>query len=118
MPKLQRFVTAVLALFVATALVAHAKPRIEKAADVPRFTYRIEGSVEDLVRDEAKFARFARDVRRDTESVLSGTRSTIGRRCASSKASSRSSTGSRATTRVRSRAPSASRRCRRSRPTS
>lgn len=71
MPKLQRFVTAVLALFVATALVAHAKPRIEKAADVPRFTYRIEGSVEDLVRDEAKFARFAGDVRRDTESVLS-----------------------------------------------
>ena len=72
MPKLQRFVTAVLVLFVATALVAHAKPRIEKAADVPRFTYRIEGSVEDLVRDEAKFARFAGDVRRDTESVLSG----------------------------------------------
>jgi subtilisin family serine protease len=63
---------AVFALLVATAAVAQAKPRIAKAADLPRFTYRIEGRVEDVVRDDAKFARFARDVRRDTASVLGG----------------------------------------------
>ncbi|HET9750453.1 MAG TPA: S8 family serine peptidase [Casimicrobiaceae bacterium] len=72
MPSLHRFLIAVVALLVATAAAAQAKPRIEKAADLPRFTYAIEGRVEDLVRDDAKFARFASDVRRDTESVLAG----------------------------------------------
>jgi hypothetical protein len=71
-PSLHRFLIAVVALLVATAAAAQAKPRIEKAADLPRFTYAIEGRVEDLVRDDAKFARFASDVRRDTESVLAG----------------------------------------------
>src|SRR5437867_4946959 len=51
---------------------APAKPRIEKAADLPRFSYRIEGSVEDVIRDDAKFRRFATEVRRDAESVLAG----------------------------------------------
>ncbi|HWD15148.1 MAG TPA: S8 family serine peptidase [Casimicrobiaceae bacterium] len=72
MPSLHRFLIAVVALLVATAAAAQAKPRIEKAADLPRFTYAIEGRVEDVVRDDAKFARFASDVRRDTESVLAG----------------------------------------------
>ena len=72
MPSLHRFLIAVVALLVATAAAAQAKPRIEKAADLPRFTYAIEGRVEDLVRDDAKFARFASDVRRDTESGLAG----------------------------------------------
>jgi hypothetical protein len=71
-PSLHRFLIAVVALLVATAAAAQAKPRIEKAADLPRFTYAIEGRVEDLVRDDAKFARFASDLRRDTESVLAG----------------------------------------------
>jgi subtilisin family serine protease len=47
-----------------------AKPRIEKAADLPRFSYKIDGKVEDLVRDGSRFAPFAAQVRRDTESVL------------------------------------------------
>jgi len=51
-------------------LGAQNKPRIEKAADVPRFTYRIDGSVEDVIRDDARFARFASDVRRDAQTVL------------------------------------------------
>ena len=51
---------------------AQTKPHIDKAADVPRFTYKIDGSVEDAIRDEAKFRQFAADVRRDAESVLSG----------------------------------------------
>lgn len=69
---LHRFLIAVFALLVVTAAVAQTKPRIEKAADLPRFSYRIDGRVEDLIRDDAKFRRFAADVRRDTESVLSG----------------------------------------------
>jgi len=47
-----------------------AKVRIDKAADLPRFEYRIEGKVEALLADPAKFAAFAAAVRRDTQSVL------------------------------------------------
>jgi hypothetical protein len=60
------------ALGLSTAALGQGKPRIEKAADLPRFTYKIDGSVEDVIRDDAKFHRFAADVRRDAESVLSG----------------------------------------------
>ena len=42
------------------------KKRIDKAADMPRFTYRVEGKLEGLVRNEAAFGRFAAQVRRDT----------------------------------------------------
>jgi Subtilase family len=49
---------------------AQPRPKIEKAADLPRFTYRIDGPVQDIVRDAAKFKPFAAEVRRDTESVL------------------------------------------------
>lgn len=47
-----------------------AKSRIDKAADLPRFEYRIDGKVEGLLADPAKFAAFAAAVRRDTQSVL------------------------------------------------
>lgn len=64
------------ALLAATAVVTLAqpvaKPRIEKAADLPRFSYKVEGKLEDLVRDAAKFAPFAAAVRRDAESVIAG----------------------------------------------
>ena len=52
--------------------VAQAKPRIEKAADMPRFSYKIDGQLEDLVKDEKAFGRFAAEVRRDNQSVLDG----------------------------------------------
>ncbi|MGC1817147.1 MAG: S8 family serine peptidase [Casimicrobiaceae bacterium] len=68
---LTRFAVAVIALGIAVApAYAQPRPRIEKAADLPRFTYRIEGRVEDVVRDASKFKPFAAEVRRDTESVL------------------------------------------------
>ena len=60
------------ALAVATTAAAETKPRIEKAADLPRFSYKVDGSVEDVIRDDARFRRFAADVRRDAEAVLSG----------------------------------------------
>ncbi|HSQ81000.1 MAG TPA: S8 family serine peptidase, partial [Casimicrobiaceae bacterium] len=68
---LTRFAIAVCALGIAIApAFAQPKPKIEKAADLPRFTYKIDGRVEDIVRDAAKFKPFAAEVRRDTESVL------------------------------------------------
>jgi len=63
---------ALLACCLFTAAFAQAKPRIEKAADMPRFSYKIDGNLEDLVRDEASFRRFAEQVRRDDQSVLDG----------------------------------------------
>jgi hypothetical protein len=48
------------------------KPRIEKAADLPRFTYKLDGKVEDVVRSKERFAAFGVQVRRDVESVLAG----------------------------------------------
>lgn len=47
-----------------------AKPRIEKSADLPRFTYPVSGKLEDLVRSPERFAPFAAAVRRDVSSVL------------------------------------------------
>ena len=67
-------VLCVCAFGVATTAAAQTKPRIEKAADLPRFSYRIDGNIEDVLRDDAKFGRFAADIRRDTESVLNGYR--------------------------------------------
>ena len=69
---LTRLLSLLLALGVSTTAIAQGKPRIEKAADLPRFSYKIDGSVEDVIRDDAKFRRFAVDVRRDAESVLAG----------------------------------------------
>ena len=62
-------VACLLGIAIAPAF-AQPKPKIEKAADLPRFTYKIDGRVEDIVRDPSKFRPFAAEVRRDTESVL------------------------------------------------
>jgi len=69
-----RHLSLLLSLFLlaATAAFAQQKPRIEKAADLPRFSYAIEGRVDDLIRDDAKFRRFADAVRHDAASVLAG----------------------------------------------
>lgn len=49
---------------------AQSRPRIEKAADLPRFTYPLKGSLEALVKDPQAFATFSAALRRDIESVL------------------------------------------------
>jgi hypothetical protein len=41
-----------------------------QGADLPRFGYKVDGKIEDMVRDDAKFKPFASEVRRDLESVL------------------------------------------------
>lgn len=65
-----RLTTFLLALAFAGGAVAQDKKRIEKAADLPRFSYKVDGKLDDIVTDDAKFKAFAKDVRRDTESVL------------------------------------------------
>ena len=49
---------------------AQERKRVERAADLPRFSYPISGEVERIVRDDAAFAAFASNLRRDIESVL------------------------------------------------
>ena len=66
-------VVALSVLWVAAAAAqAQTKPRIEKASDVPRFSfsYPVQGSLETLVRDEAAFGPFSMKLRGDLESVL------------------------------------------------
>ena len=65
-----RILASVLLLAFAPMLQAQTKPRIEKAADLPRFTYPLKGSLEALVKDPTTFAAFSADLRRDVESVL------------------------------------------------
>ncbi len=76
MNTMRRF-TVALAACLTLALSAFAqvpapKPRIEKAADLPRFSYKIDGKLEDVVRQADRFAPLASAIRRDTESVLAG----------------------------------------------
>ena len=66
----KQLASAVVILSFATHAPAAEKKRVEKAADLPRFSYHIDGKLEDLVRDEARFRSFAAQVRRDDESVL------------------------------------------------
>ncbi len=49
---------------------APARQRIDKAADLPRFSYPVQGKLEDIVRSPERFAAFAAPLRRDTEAVL------------------------------------------------
>ena len=67
---LNRFHLVLLACCLSTSAFAQNRERIEKAADMPRFSYEIDGQLEDLVKDEQAFGRFAAKVRRDNQSVL------------------------------------------------
>jgi subtilisin family serine protease len=61
---------ALLAAWALCPAYAAEKKRIDKAADVPRFTYKLDGKLEDIVRDSTKFSAFAREYRANVESVL------------------------------------------------
>jgi hypothetical protein len=65
-----RIVTLVVALAIAGGAVAQDRKRIDKAADLPRFSYKVEGRLDDIIRDDVRFTAFAKDLRRDTEAVL------------------------------------------------
>src|SRR2546423_755469 len=65
-----RLLVLFLAFLLAGGAAAQGKKRIDKAADLPRFSYKLDGRIEDMVRDDAKFKSLATEVRRDLESVL------------------------------------------------
>jgi hypothetical protein len=65
-----RILVLFLSFFIAATASAQGRKRIEREADIPRFTYQVEGKLEDIVRDEARFKRFSAALRRDTESIL------------------------------------------------
>ncbi len=65
-----RLLIALVALPLALGAAAQGKKRVDKAADLPVFSYKVDGKLEALVRDDAKFRAFARELRRDTDSVL------------------------------------------------
>jgi subtilisin family serine protease len=46
--------------------------RVEKADDLPRFSYPVQSELEAIVRDKQRFDAFARERRRDVESVIAG----------------------------------------------
>ena len=54
-----RLFTFIVALAVAGGAYAQEKKRIDKAADMPRFTYKVDGKLDEVVRDDAKFKAFA-----------------------------------------------------------
>lgn len=51
---------------------AETKPRIEKAADLPRFSYPVNGKLDEILRSPERFAPLAAAIRRDTLAVLDG----------------------------------------------
>ncbi|MEP7274812.1 MAG: S8 family serine peptidase [Betaproteobacteria bacterium] len=67
---LVRIATVVLALALAGGAIAQDRKRIDKAADLPRFSYAVDGKLDTIVRDDARFRAFAKALRRDNESVL------------------------------------------------
>ena len=69
---MKKLILCLFALMLGTGALAQAKQRIEKASDLPRFSYPVKGDLEQLVRDEKAFSAFAAQVRRDIESVLTG----------------------------------------------
>ncbi|MFM8824110.1 MAG: hypothetical protein ACKOD8_12405, partial [Limnohabitans sp.] len=66
----QRTLFAVLALSISAFCLAADKQRIEKEADLPRFTYTLSEPLEKIVRDKALFAKTTLKVREDMEGVL------------------------------------------------
>ncbi|MEO8345604.1 MAG: S8 family serine peptidase [Betaproteobacteria bacterium] len=65
-----RILAVLLTLAFTDPAVAQTRQRIDKAADLPRFTYKVDGKVEDLIKDDTKFRAFAAEVRRDIDSTL------------------------------------------------
>ncbi|MES2784476.1 MAG: S8 family serine peptidase [Pseudomonadota bacterium] len=61
---------ALVGVFVLGAALAQTPQRIERADQLPRFTYPVQGEVEALVRDPQRFAALASLVRRNTEGTL------------------------------------------------
>ncbi len=51
-------------------LLGQPKQKITRAADLPVFTYKIDGTVEDVLQSDAKFNALAAEIRKNVESTL------------------------------------------------
>lgn len=49
---------------------AQEKKKVTKADDLPRLTYKVDGTATELLTDSAKFGAFAAKVRADIEKTL------------------------------------------------
>ena len=67
-----RLLGALLGALAMTAALAQTPRRVEKADDLPRFTYPVQGDLEAIVREPQRFAAFAQAVRRDLETTVAG----------------------------------------------
>jgi hypothetical protein len=67
-----RILCALLGALVLTGALAQAPKRAERADDLPRFSYPVQGELEATVRDPQRFAVLAQPLRRDIESTLAG----------------------------------------------
>ena len=67
-----RWICALLGTLVMAAAFAQTPRRVERADDLPRFSYPVQGELEALVRDPQRFAVLAQAIRRDLESTLAG----------------------------------------------
>ena len=67
----RRHLTTVAILLCALVLPAVAqKKKVNKADDLPRLTYKVDGTATELLTDEAKFGPFAQKVRANIEKLL------------------------------------------------
>lgn len=67
---MKKLMVCAMALCLAVGVGAQTRQRIEKASDLPRFSYPVAGKLEKWVRDDAAFGAFAASFRRDTQGML------------------------------------------------
>lgn len=65
-----RFLCALLCTFTVGCALAQTPQRVERADDLPRFSYPVEGELEAIVRSPQRFALLSQALRRDLESTL------------------------------------------------
>lgn len=68
--RLARTLATLALALVVGSVSAQGPRRVERADELPRFTYAMPGDLEQLVRDAQRFAAFARERRRDIDSTL------------------------------------------------
>jgi hypothetical protein len=70
MNRFQRIAVLALALLLSAGMAAAEKIKVEKADDLPRYTYQIDVKPSQLLTDEAAYQSLAAKVRADAESLL------------------------------------------------
>ncbi|ROZ63138.1 S8 family serine peptidase [Ramlibacter sp. WS9] len=69
---MKKTICALVAALAVAAAFAQTPKRVDKADDLPRFSYPVQGELESIVRDGQRFNALAVSVRRDIEATLAG----------------------------------------------